>query len=338
MSPELVKKGMDVEMGRFEALNVKEWVPEKVAEGKKIITSRWLLKRKGEGVRARLVVQGRSDGNPSDSYAATPTALGRRLLLAMALHSDWPIELGDVSTAFLYTPIEGEVIVRPLKNLQRPGWLWHLRKALYGLRIAPRFFSEFFGKVLKMYGLVRCVVDPQLFYGRKTGLLFSVHVDDIMVTGPTDAIMNLKKGLGKELRIKWLETLPPGKTSEWARYLGKQWRRTPTSVQVRVAPDYVNQILHLLHLEHAKGVLAPMFSSGKTPEEDPELNEEEHHLYRLVVGKLMWALGERADLAYPVSEGAGPCGPGSEAVAHASAEARREVLHHDASLHPNHDA
>eukprot|EP00972_Heterocapsa_arctica_P015580 2293372-Heterocapsa_arctica.AAC.1 len=58
----LVDKGMDVEMGRFEDLEVKDDVPESMAAGKKIISSRWLLKRKKAEARARLVAQELNDG------------------------------------------------------------------------------------------------------------------------------------------------------------------------------------------------------------------------------------------------------------------------------------
>eukprot|EP00972_Heterocapsa_arctica_P092844 13693244-Heterocapsa_arctica.AAC.1 len=45
-----------------------------------------------------------------------------------------------------------------------------------------------------------------------------------------------------------------------------------------------------------------MLATPRATEYDPELNEEEHHLYRTVIGKLMWTLSERPDLAYPTKE------------------------------------
>eukprot|EP00972_Heterocapsa_arctica_P033551 4938599-Heterocapsa_arctica.AAC.1 len=45
-----------------------------------------------------------------------------------------------------------------------------------------------------------------------------------------------------------------------------------------------------------------MLTTPRATEFDPELNEEEHHLYRTVIGKLMWTLSERPDLAYPTKE------------------------------------
>eukprot|EP00972_Heterocapsa_arctica_P056224 8295246-Heterocapsa_arctica.AAC.1 len=104
-------------MGRFADLDVKDDVPESMAAGMKIISSRWLLKRKKADVRARVVAQEINDGSPCDTFPATPTSIGRRLLVALAIRRGWTIELGDVSTAFLYTPLDDEVCVRPPCNL-----------------------------------------------------------------------------------------------------------------------------------------------------------------------------------------------------------------------------
>eukprot|EP00972_Heterocapsa_arctica_P030177 4444829-Heterocapsa_arctica.AAC.1 len=71
-----------------------------------------------------------------------------------------------------------------------------------------------------------------------------------MLTGPTEAISRLKTSLAEDLKIKWTETLPPDVVTDWVKYLGKQWRRTPTGMELRISPDYMDQVLQLLHLEH----------------------------------------------------------------------------------------
>eukprot|EP00972_Heterocapsa_arctica_P032112 4731588-Heterocapsa_arctica.AAC.1 len=77
-----------------------------------------------------------------------------------------------------------------------------------------------------------------------------------------------------------METLPPDVVTDWVKYLGKQWRRTPTGMQLRISPDYMDQVLQLLHLEHGKSVSSPMLAALRATESDLELSEEEHHLYR----------------------------------------------------------
>eukprot|EP00972_Heterocapsa_arctica_P098740 14570984-Heterocapsa_arctica.AAC.1 len=103
---------------------------------------------------------------------------------------------------------------------------------------------------------------------------------DIMLTGPAEAISKLKAGLADDLKIKWTETLPPDVVADWVNYLGKQWRTTPTGMQLRISPYYMDQVLQLLHLEHGKPVSSPMLAATRATESDPELSEEEHHLYR----------------------------------------------------------
>eukprot|EP00972_Heterocapsa_arctica_P080279 11831662-Heterocapsa_arctica.AAC.1 len=111
--------------------------------------------------------------------------------------------------------MDDEVYVRPPCNFRQEGVIWRLKKALYILRQAPRLFSEFFGRTLQRRGLRRCVIDPQLYYDEITGLLLSVHADDIMLTGPTETINKLKAGLAEDLEIKWMETLPPDVVTDW---------------------------------------------------------------------------------------------------------------------------
>eukprot|EP00972_Heterocapsa_arctica_P105451 15538174-Heterocapsa_arctica.AAC.1 len=127
---------MEKELKSHEQFHAQSWVPESAADGHPIISSRWLLKKGPDDVKARIIVQEVHDGTPRDSYAATPTSMGRRLLMALATRNQWSIQLGDVSTAFLHAPIDELIFVRPPANLQREGQLWQLHKALYGLRRA----------------------------------------------------------------------------------------------------------------------------------------------------------------------------------------------------------
>ena len=61
----------------------------------------------------------------------------------------WAVESWDVSTAFLYAPLieKRDVYCKPPQvlvklGLIRPGTVWKLKKALYGLRTSPRAWEE----------------------------------------------------------------------------------------------------------------------------------------------------------------------------------------------------
>eukprot|EP00972_Heterocapsa_arctica_P082407 12143540-Heterocapsa_arctica.AAC.1 len=106
-----------------------------------------------------------------DTYAATASGVGAQLLLALAGHrrrhgEAWTLQIEDVSTAFLHAPLPPDrrfYVVPPLTE-NEGGALWHLRKALYGLRESPRFFQGHLAKVASARGWQRLLADLQLFY------------------------------------------------------------------------------------------------------------------------------------------------------------------------------
>lgn len=76
--------------------------------------------------------------------------------------------------------------------------VYKLKKALYGLRQAPRAWNEKLNKVLGCLGFVKCSKEPAVY--RKTEkedvLLVAVYVDDLLVTGTSlELITRFKKGM-----------------------------------------------------------------------------------------------------------------------------------------------
>eukprot|EP00972_Heterocapsa_arctica_P059139 8720340-Heterocapsa_arctica.AAC.1 len=76
-----------------------------------VVKSRWVRIKKADGrTKCRLVAQQINYGEKMDTYAATASSAGARLLLALAAHprgrgERWTLQLGDVSTAFLHAPL-----------------------------------------------------------------------------------------------------------------------------------------------------------------------------------------------------------------------------------------
>ena len=76
-------------------------------ETRAIIGSRWVLRWKGDEVRARFVARG-FDERVEDKdllFASTPATTPLRILLALALARNWSIYVGDISTAFMHAPV-----------------------------------------------------------------------------------------------------------------------------------------------------------------------------------------------------------------------------------------
>ena len=66
--------------------------------------------------------------------------------------------------------------------------LWRLKRAMYGLRTAPRSWQDHFASVLKGAGFTRLQSDPNVYIHFLLRVIILAYVDDLMVFGPTLAI------------------------------------------------------------------------------------------------------------------------------------------------------
>ena len=162
-------------------------------------------------------------------------------MMLIAVARKLELQLGDIGTAFLHASLSQGmmVFVRPPVNLRRPGCIWRLKKALYGLRQSPRLFQEFLAEALGQPGWVRCVVEPQLWFHLRTGAMLTAHADDLMLATPPGAREEIMHNLESKMRIKWGECLKVGVKSEWVRFLGKEMRRTEAGYELRIPLGYM---------------------------------------------------------------------------------------------------
>ncbi|KAF0910082.1 hypothetical protein E2562_001318 [Oryza meyeriana var. granulata] len=95
-----------------------------------------------------------------------------RLLLAVAAHAGWSVHHMDVKSAFLNGELAEEVYVQ-----QPPGFVidgqehkvYRLRKALYGLRQAPRAWNAKLDDSLMSLGFQRSITEHAVYTRSKDG-------------------------------------------------------------------------------------------------------------------------------------------------------------------------
>ena len=134
-----------------EAESITEFVYDKVpldtVKGP-VLSSRWVLRSKDTEVKARIVVRGLEQAfTDAETASPTPSLTTMMTLLTLGLSIGMEIHTGDVSSAFLHTPLAEEVLIQPSKELMGTkycpkGHCWRLKKALYGLRTAPLSWNK----------------------------------------------------------------------------------------------------------------------------------------------------------------------------------------------------
>lgn len=116
-----------------------------------------------------------------------------RLLLALSAKNKWEVHHLDVKTAFLNGDIKEDVYVAQPEGFEKAGkghLVYKLKKALYGLRQAPRAWYAKLSSCLEELGFERCPHEPAV-YTRRTNegsLIIAVYVDDLLVTGSNAAM------------------------------------------------------------------------------------------------------------------------------------------------------
>jgi hypothetical protein len=105
--------------------------------------------------KAHLVARGfmqREGIDFDDTFAPVARMKSVRLLFALAAQESWCVHHMDVKSAFLNGDLKEKVYVHQPPGFVIPGKVLHLRKALYGLRQAPRAWNAKLDSTLKGMG------------------------------------------------------------------------------------------------------------------------------------------------------------------------------------------
>jgi hypothetical protein len=235
----------------------------------KVIRNKWVYKLKQctdgtiDRYKAHLVAKGFNqvcgvDFSETFSPVIKPATV--RVILALAVHFDWPLRQLDVSNAFLHGILPKEVYMeqpRGFVDPLHPDHVYRLHKSLYGLKQAPRAWFHRLSQCLLDLEFTASSMDTSLFTYHKLGIhiFLLVYVDDILLTGTHSTFLaSLIQRLQTEFALKDLGPL--------GYFLGIQVTRTTHGLHLRQI-KYILDVLHRARMVGAKPYSAPCVSGGK---------------------------------------------------------------------------
>ncbi|GJR15947.1 putative ribonuclease H-like domain-containing protein [Tanacetum coccineum] len=249
--------------------------------------------------KARLVAQGytQEEGiNYDEVFAPVARIEAIRLFLAYASFKDFMVYQMDVKSAFLYGKIEEEVYVCQPPGFEDPDFpdrVYKVEKALYGLHQAPRAWYETLSTYLLDNGFQRGKIDKTLFIKRHKGdiLLVQVYVDDI-IFGST------KKELCNAFEKLMHEKFQMSSMGELTFFLGLQVQQKKDDIFIS-QDKYVVKILKKFGFTEVKTASTPM-ETQKPLLKDEDGEEVDVHMYRSMIGSLMYLTSSRPDIMFAV--------------------------------------
>ncbi|GJS82347.1 putative ribonuclease H-like domain-containing protein [Tanacetum coccineum] len=254
----------------------KVWTLVDLPNGKRAIGTKWVGRNKKDerGIvvrnKARLVAQGytQEEGiNYDEVFAHVARIEAIRLFLAYATFMRFIVYQMDVKSAFLY------------------------EKALYGLHQAPRAWYETLSTYLLENGFRIGTIDKTLFIKKDKGdiLLGQVYVDDI-IFGST------KKSLCVEFEQMMQKRFQMSSMGELTFFLGLQVNLKDDGIFIS-QDKYVADILKKFDFSTVKTASTPI-ETNKALLKDEEAEDVDVHLYRSMIGSLMYLIDSRLDIMF----------------------------------------
>jgi hypothetical protein len=225
-------------------------------EGKSVIGSRWVYKIKQgvdgsvEKCKARFVAKGFSQVEGID-YDETFVPIARyssvRVILAISAPMGWKVHQMDVKTAFLNKVVEEEIYVEQpegFETFNRDTHVCKLKRALSGLKHAPRAWYACIDNYLLRLGFTKSKADPNLYYIVVEGqpLILVLYVDDLILTGADSLIHDCKEDLAREFEMKDLGLMHYSLDWRFGRVMvTPSWDKA--SMQSRFSSDFTCKIV-----------------------------------------------------------------------------------------------
>ncbi|GJS83024.1 putative ribonuclease H-like domain-containing protein [Tanacetum coccineum] len=202
----------------------------------------------------------------------------------------------DVKSAFLYGTIKEEVYVCQPPGFEDPHFpnkVYKVEKALYGLHQAPRAWYETLSTYLIKNRFKRGTIDKTLFIKKDKGdnLLVQVYVDDI-IFGST------KKSLYDQFEGLMHKRFQMSSMGQLTFFLGLQVQQKEDGIFIS-QDKYVAKILKKFDFATVKTASTPI-ETNKALVKDEEAKAVDVHLYRSMIGSLMYLTTSRPDIMFAV--------------------------------------
>nr|GEZ60318.1 putative ribonuclease H-like domain-containing protein [Tanacetum cinerariifolium] len=289
-------EAMQAQMQQFR--NQKVWVLVPLPDGKRAIGTKWILKneRDARGIVCRNKARQEEWIDYTDVFAPVARIKAIRLFLAFASFIGFKVYQMDVNSAFLYGKIAEEVYVtqpRGFEDPDHPKRVYKAVKALYGLHQAPRAWYERLSTFLLKHGYRRWSIDQTLFIIKDSNdiMLVQVYVDDI-IFGSTrkDWCEEFETLMQSEFEMSFMGPL--------TFFIGLQVDQGPDGIFIH-QEKYVADILKKFDLDNSKLASTP-FEPQKIREKNVPDEPISVHLYRSMIGCLMYLTATRPDIMFVV--------------------------------------
>nr|GFC06853.1 putative ribonuclease H-like domain-containing protein [Tanacetum cinerariifolium] len=242
--------------------------------------------------KARLVGQGHTQEEYiayDEVFAPVARIKTIRQFLAYALFKDFVVYQMDVKSAVFYGKIEEEAYVcQPpgFKDPDFPDKVYKVEKALYGLHQAPRAWYETLSTYLLDNRFQKGKIDKTLFIRRYKGDILLVQV----IVGST------KKELCTSFEKLMNEKFQMSSMGELTFFLRLQVKQKPDGIFIS-QDEYVAEILNKFRFFEVKTASIPM-ETQKPLLKDKDREEVDVHVYRSMIGSLMYLTSSRPDIMF----------------------------------------
>ncbi|GKB83465.1 putative ribonuclease H-like domain-containing protein [Tanacetum coccineum] len=200
------------------------------------------------------------------------------------------------ASAFLYGKIDEEVYVSQPPGFIDPKYpkkVYKVVKALYGLHQTPRAWYATLSTFLLKNGYRRGTIDKTLFLKKDKHdiILVQVYVDDI-IFGST------KKSWCDEFEALMKSRFQMSSMGELTFFLGLQVKQKADGIFIS-QDKYVAEILKKFDFVNVKTASTPI-ETQKPLVKDEEASDVDVHLYRSMIGSLMYLTASRPDIMFAV--------------------------------------
>ncbi|GJW26983.1 putative ribonuclease H-like domain-containing protein [Tanacetum coccineum] len=249
----------------------KVWTLSGLPYGKKAIGTKWVYRNKKD--ERGIVVRNKAK------------------LVAQGYKQEECIDYDEV-----FAPVARiEAISQPLGFVdpEFPEKVYKVEKALYGLHQAPRAWYETLSTYLLDNGFYRGQIDKTLFIKRVKDdiLLVQVYVDDI-IFGST------KKSLCTNFEQIMHKRFQMSSMGELTFFLGLQVKQKEDGIFIS-QDKYVGEILKKFGFSSIRTASTPM-ETNKALTKDKDGEDVDVHLYRSMIGSLMYLTSSRPDIMFSV--------------------------------------